>query len=389
MCQERAASSGGVEPWLNSLGFRFDPFQHLEASADPHLGEYIVGHETFAITWDDTPALIFARAGGGKTAMRIYAARACWVGLGGSHPFPIPYVLPNYVVADHPISLDAHMRGLLQATAAALLIGLAFRPERFLALNTTDRRALTAILQRTLPGPLSHYLDMMREASTPLALSALVDRAYVLPDPPNQRMLLDLCAALDDAASPDSISPDLPKDLFERLVEFILGPLNFRSIFLLVDGVDAFPETMADPAAAAECVTSLLAQATAWTEQRIFLKCFLLIETQAPLAAQLPYVLPKIRQASLVWTPMLLAEVIRRRVYVASGGEFGSLDALAGPALRDVETTLVKSIPPLPREALVLVGRVLSEYTRRDGESGRLEPEDIDAALGWYWAHQV
>src|SRR5215510_6480057 len=90
------------QSWLRELGLRFDPFKYLEASADPRLGDYVIGQEAFAVAWDDAPALVFAPAGGGKTAMRLYATRACWVGLGGAHPFPIPYTLSSHTEVDHP-----------------------------------------------------------------------------------------------------------------------------------------------------------------------------------------------------------------------------------------------------------------------------------------------
>jgi hypothetical protein len=117
---ERRNITTSSDSWLDGLRFRFDPFQHLEASADPNLGDYIVGHETFAVAWDNAPALIFAPAGGGKTAMRVYTARACWVGLGGSHPFPIPYTLANQATAGQPPSAAQHLREIVRAGAIAL-----------------------------------------------------------------------------------------------------------------------------------------------------------------------------------------------------------------------------------------------------------------------------
>ena len=54
--------------WLNHFGFRFDPFEHLEASADSNLNRYLIGYETFSIAWMESPALLFSPPGGGKTA---------------------------------------------------------------------------------------------------------------------------------------------------------------------------------------------------------------------------------------------------------------------------------------------------------------------------------
>lgn len=92
--------------------------------------------------------------------------------------------------------------------------------------------------------------------------------------------------------------------------------------------------------------------------------------------------IPSISLAELEWTPPLLAEVLHRRVYVAGSGSFGSLDAISSPALRDVETLLVREARPLPREVILLAGRVLYEAFGRNAE--RLEDSDIAVALSWY-----
>jgi hypothetical protein len=391
VCFERATPEKLPEPWLQSLGFRFDPFQHLESSADPHLGEYIVAHEASVVAWDDAPALVFAPAGGGKTTMRIYTARSCWIGLGGYHPFPIPYVLPKYIAINRAPSLDEHLAGIVQAGVVALLMSLSFRPEAFLALDKADRRALAAILDRSFPGSLPYYLEMLREDGTQ-ALASQVDGAYVLPNPPAPPVLYELCAGLEAAllSKPLPSIASTPCARLEELVALLRGPLGFRSVFVLLDGADAFPETMADPTVAAMWVAPLLLEAPHWARQHVLIKAFLPIDTQPPLTDLIADVLPSMRQARLEWTPGQLAEVIRKRVYVASGGEIGSLDAISGPALHDLETMLTKLTPPLPREAIVLVRRVLFEYTQRaGGNSGRLEPSDVEVAVKWYQRNQV
>jgi hypothetical protein len=122
-------------------------------------------------------------------------------------------------------------------------------------------------------------------------------------------------------------------------------------------------------------------------------KGFLPSETEQAFVASAPGIASVVRRARLDWTAPMLAELIRRRVYVASGGEFGSLDAVCGPELRDVETALIKALPArarLPREALVLVRRVMHEYAQRPkAAAGRLASDDIDAAIRWYKTQPV
>ncbi len=378
-----------LEPVLKQLGFRFDPFSYFEASGDPHLGEYIVGHDIFAaVAWNDAPAFIFAPAGGGKTTMRIYTARSCWISFGGSHPFPIIFTPANHNEWPSPTNL---LRQLACDGAAALLIGLAFRPERFLALTPSDRQQVAAFLYASLPGPLAHYVDILRQTGTPLSLPPLLDRAYVLPNPPDPQQLTQFCAALSAVRPPRSVLPE-PEEHFDQLINCLQEKLHFGSVLILVDGVDALPETSTDPAKVIDWLRPLLVRVPEWAKRRIYVKGFLSEEIQAPLMHHLGDLWPTVRHARLEWTPTLLAELIRRRIYSATQGKFGSLDAFSSSELRDVETTLVKLAPPNPREVIVLARRVLYEYAVRtsqcrNGQADQLQQADLDAAVAWYLSH--
>ena len=125
-----------------------------------------------------------------------------------------------------------------------------------------------------------------------------------------------------------------------------------------------------------------------WEAQHIFFKGFLPLDVQPFLELRFPQLLTRAHLTRLEWTPELLAEVIRQRVYVASEGAFESLDALASPALRNIEDTLAEVVIPLPREILVLTQRVLWEHIYRKGVDGKIEPEDVDAAIRWYRENQ-
>jgi hypothetical protein len=384
-------SAAPIAPVLTRLGFRFDPFLYDEASRDPHLGKYIVGHDIFAaVAWNDAPAFIFAPAGGGKTTMRIYTARSCWVALGGSHPFPIVFLPSNQHGWPTPESV---LQQLVEEGAVALLIGLAFRPERLLALPSIQRQAVASLLAASLPGDLDYYLDVLQQEGSPAALSAQLDRPYILPDPPDASRLDQLCEGLR-VYSPSRSDWPTPEDQFNALVACLQDTLHFGSVLILIDGVDALPETSTDPASVIEWLRPLLARGPAWAQRRIYLKGFLSEEAQIPLMNHLGHTWPLVRSARLEWTPDLLADLIHRRVYRATEGKFGSLDAFSSSELRDVETMLVRLAPPLPRELIVLVHRVLHEFVLRvdaqgDNKSDQLQQADLDAAVAWYRSQPV
>ena len=135
-----------MDRWLTDAGFRFNPFVYLDASVDPHLSAYLVEHQAFATLWGDWPALTFAPAGGGKTALRVQIMRSCWSGPDTDHPFPISYV----PLMDHqgglPGTLEGHSRSILQAGTLQLLLALLLRPHWWAALDAHARRLIRGLL---------------------------------------------------------------------------------------------------------------------------------------------------------------------------------------------------------------------------------------------------
>jgi hypothetical protein len=365
---------------------RFDPFGPLDAASDPRLGEYLVGHKVFARVWGDWPSWVFAPPGGGKTALRMRTAQACWVGQEINRPFPIPYIPPFLSWGHASPSLDDHLAALARAGTVALLLALAHRPHWLFRLDDRARRTVRDILDWNLPGPLSGYLDMCHQAGSLRPLRETLDSTFVLPDPPDGSTLRRWCDVLD--TTPDGNSPPAPMARWDGLCELLLDTLGFRSIYVLLDGLDAAPETIADTQAMVDCLASLMSLVGDWAERQVFVKGFLPVEARVPLADRFTPVFTPAHTATIHWTPALLAEVIRRRVYVASEGAFGSLDAVASPALRDVETILAKAVLPLPREILVLTLRMLEGHVWREGSSGRIQEQDVDVAIQWYSTHR-
>jgi hypothetical protein len=374
-------NDSALDSWLTAVGFRFDPFVFLDAGADPHLGAYLVGHGAFAALWGDWPALAFAPAGGGKTALRVQMVRACWSGPDVGHPFPIPYI-PSFDAAGRlPATQADHLTGVLQAGALWLLMALLTHPHWWTALDGEARRTVRGLLERDLPAPLTHYLAEAAESAALRALFAGIDPAAAPTAEPAAERWLPLCSEL--AQMPTAKVPASAVERMQTLVDLLLGPLKLSAIYLLVDGMDGFAETAADPATAVDLIGQVLASAKGWTGRGVFLKAFLPLETARIVADRFP-VLRQVPQATLRWSPPLLAEVVRQRVYVATQGAYGSLDAISTPDLRVVETQLARLTAPLPREVLVLTHRLLWEHARHDGQTERLSSADLQAASAWY-----
>lgn len=366
--------------WLEYVGLRFDPFGPLDAAVDLRLSEYLVDHGAFSQVWGDWVSWLFAPPGGGKTALRRRTAQACWVGQEINRPFPVTYV-PPFLHWGHVLpTLDDHLVALAQSGAATLFLALAHRPHWVFRLSSQARQDIRETLEWNLPGPLDGYLDRCRQAKSLEPLRQALNPTFALSDPPDDAALLRWCDTLSKISTTTS-SPS-PAVKWRALCDLILNTLGFRTIYVLVDGLDAAPETNAEPQATIQALSPLIPLVSDWADRRIFFKGFLPADVE-PLVSNI-----SANVATIRWHPIQLAEVIRRRVYVASEGAFGSMDAITSPALRDVEMTLAEASLPLPREILVLTHRVLQEHVIREGIDGRIQEDDIEAALEWYDQHR-
>lgn len=364
-----------VQTRLFRLGFAFNPFERLEASNDPHISFYLIGHDMFSVAWETAPAALFAPPGGGKTAMRIYTLRACWKNEDQRRKFPISYDLPFFANLAELTSLEAHQTAIAAAAATDLFLACAYRPNLYLSLTVPRRLNLLSLLRVALPVSLEYALSILAESGDAQQLSDYLDRTYRLPDPPPSKMIQGLCETMQhdlEDASGDLCSGPAQ---FEALMDFIREDLHFESVLLLLDGVDGGFLRPEDLQAQFDMIAPLLQQSADWAKTNLFLKAFLPVELDDYVAAQAKDFYRDSSRAQIQWDIPKLAEILRRRVYVASQGRFGSLDALSSPALRDVETLIASRTRPLPREAIMLSGLVLQSYLKRGGEY--LEPEDI------------
>lgn len=376
------------EPWLSALGLRWNPFEHGESSADRHLGDYIVGHDAFAVAWTDMPALVYAPAGGGKTAMRLYATQLCWRALGPAHPLPVAYLPTSNVPIGMAPSLDEHARWLGDACARTMLLALAYRPERFLRLDGLARRELALTLQAVLRRDLPRDLRQLGHTGDLAAWHARLDRHFPRLERPSPDALQQFCAGLTSSIDQLGNHTWTPQDMLDSLFSLAREALRFRAVYVMVDGLDATESTVTQPDLAAQWLDALLEKASDWRRHGVVLKCFL----PAEMAHSVDKRIAKKRlahsaftTARLEWSPALLAELIRSRVFVASEGRLQSLSALFDESLLDVDEALAGAARPLPRDVIRLTQRVLAQARRRlEGQVGLLNRADVEDALVWY-----
>ncbi len=392
LIQDPAPFENGAEAqwqrWLTAVGLRFDPFVPLEASADPHLGHYfVVAPETFAVAWGEWPALVFGPPGGGKTALKAQIAQACWIGQETNRPFPIPYNLPFLSWAGGIPSQEQHLLALTRAAAQQLLLMLAHRPHWLFRCRAAEQRAVRAVLNHNLPGPLDSFLEPCREAQSLAPLREMFPPAFVPRDPPDAPTLARFCQTLTDLPETPR-APLTAAARWEEMLTVLLEVLKFPSVYLLVDGIDGAIETARAPELGVACLAPLWPCLPKWAERRVYLKAFAPAEAEPPLWGSWPSGQPRPQTAHLEWSPAQLATIIRQRLYFASDGAFGSLAAIAARTLPELELVLANAIQPIPREMLVLTRQLLALVAQKGIQQVKIWPGEMEQALLWYAAQR-
>lgn len=376
-----------LQAWLEQIGLAFSPFFFTESSHDPWLNSYLVGLEAFAVAWGDWPALVFAPPGGGKTALRVRAYHACWIGQETNRPFPIPYEIPFLDWGHARPDINDYLASLSERTAQTLLLSLIYRPHWFLNLPTAAKRRLTAALAHNLPAPFALYQGPWEETRDLSAVCAPFPPAFLPPDPVPEAEVERLFKGLAEA-QPVKFDELTPAARWQQLVGVLQEDLEFPSIYVLFDSLDGAPDTLEDPQAATNCLGPLFSMIPEWSLKQVYLKGFLPLELDPLLGNGYPGAYRLCRRVTLDWTPDLLAEVIRKRVYFASQGTFGSLGPLCVPGIQDLETVLAREVKPLPREIIVLTRYVLEAHVRDHRERPKIDRTDIEFALNRYREEQ-
>lgn len=383
-----------LKEWLEQVGLKLNPFEHIDAGKDPLIPYYLVDHNQFDKVSGDQPSFVFAPAGGGKTAFRVRLARECRAGRNGRRIFPIVYkpTMPSILNEDKEESERRQRTELLRYISQELFLHLAYSPYVLDEIDPSLKASLLESISWDLEFPIRYYLNETKATGNLEPLITEFDpTARSLPNPPGKEDVEYLYEKLS-RFSPGTPKPNDEKRL-DIIFELILNKLKFEAIYILVDGVDAFLETVNNPERSLSTISWFLENTLSWTKKRIYVKYFLAQEIR-PYMKETPafhLLTSKSKIIIIKWDADALSEVIRQRLQEASCGKFDSLAAVSDRALRasgrSLEEELIRELKRCkkqnPRSLIRAANWLLTDHVQDTRASEKLSPQDLTAAREW------
>lgn len=379
--------------WLTNMGLNLNPFGYIDAGEDPFIPFYLIDHNQFKKISGDQISFVFAPAGGGKSAFRVRLARECRAGWNKRRIFPIIFkpTKPGFP-KEKESRMTLQRTDLLRYAARELFLYLVYSPYALDEMDETLRREFIQTISWDLDFPIAYYLNQMKIAgSLEPVLAAFDPTARSLPNPPDKEDIQYLYKKLIHHI-PELEKPEEEIRL-EALFDLIINKLKFEAVYILVDGVDAFPETENNPHNALLSISWLLDNAIVWTQRGVYTKFFLPKEIKSFVDQKHDFRLltSKSKIINVKWDADALSEVIRRRLQEASGGKFDSLVAISDRPLRaserSAEEVLIGELrrhKKLSPRSLIKAMNWLFLCHIRDGQvREKLTPQDIQAVREW------
>ena len=383
-----------LQEWLSRVGLNLNPFEYIDAGKDPLIPFYLIDHDQFDKVSGGQPSFVFAPAGGGKTAFRVRLARECRAGRNGRRIFPIVYkpTKPGGLNETKEDAAHRQRTDLLGCAAQELFLHLAYYPYALDEMEATLKEAFLQTISWDLEFSIAYYLNQMKvDGSLEPLINAFDPTARSLPNPPGKDDILYLYKKLIRYV-PSKEKPNDNKRL-EILFDLVINKLKFESIYILVDGVDVFPETANSPDQMLVSISWLLNNTQNLTKKNIYVKYFLPHELH-PLVIGTSAFRPLTLQGKIIiikWDADALNEVIRQRLQEASGGKFDSLAAISDRALRasgrSPEEIMIADLRRFkklnPRSLIRAVNWLFTNHVQDERVREKLTPQDLTATREW------
>ena len=359
-----------LNPLLSRFGFVEDPFASTNAGQEPRLAQYFVPPPYFhAVLGDpDVPQshVVLAPRGGGKTAQRRmvedFSSETESFLCITYEKFELPggFRLEN---AD----LAYHLAQVCRALLIAILIEIDERPEAAGELTLHQKQVLKHGTQRFL-GTLSaadfeaalktiksrgdKVRDWLRRYTVVMTLVNMVSNKLGLGG------VTVANGSFDQATQDESL-----RYQFAQLLD-VAKQIGFRSVYILVDGVDELGLTSTDAKAAFDFIRSLITDLPSLEAPGAAFKFFMWDQIEEPFreAGSRPDRIPQFR---LKWTHSQLEEMMSKRLEAFSNARVASLNNfMCDDSGLDVQKLVAYFAAGSPRDMVRLAQRIIAEDAR-------------------------
>lgn len=366
--------------WLKELGFTENPFALREAGREERLSEYFVEgpyyDEIKGSADDPRTTFVFAARGCGKSAYRVMIQRSCRPDDRDSLVLAIPYTDFSRVLTEtkgdlSQVTLDHHLRALLAAGLTTLLREFVESPQGFLKLPRKRREIFKALMAEHAPLLLhpTFLSDRLREWGKEVAADLLEEAAEqkvpdALPAPTLESLPLFLHTLLTEPT--ESLLDSLPLIEHWQALIALIRRAGLEAVYVLIDGLDEFPQTAIDPQTAVTTfLFPLMANLPLMETSPVAFKFFLPLEVSDTLAARFD----RLDRRHLEWEHDHLVRMLRSRLQAFSKGCIASLDAIADMDVTGrIDVQLARWAYGSPRNLLLLGDALLAIHCDREGD---------------------
>lgn len=379
--------------WLTYNRLQRFPFERPEASNEgsEFLASCFVEPDNFSAILgkadSPTTALLFAARGTGKTACRVMVDYFCRIGnipIGGgqntSHVLSIPHTKLHLIARETDLFdsgyhiqsnrlVDDHVREILRQAMPSLSDLLATSPD----VNDAVRNFSPA-LKKDLGWLVLSYDKELSRPQRVFLRELLGD--------PFQRYINDK-GQQEDLVPPspwDDIAFNAKREAspLDHLSQFtdLLHQIGIPATYVLVDGVDEYMETAADPEKAYQLIRPLLGTLQLMDKTPHLALKFFLPDSIEPLIQADPAV--RLDRGftfqTIHWADNDLIEILRRRIDAVKREEYKDVDrsvtgfeALCVPELRgQIEREMARESEGNPRHLIVLAGLMVHAHFDRE-----------------------
>lgn len=406
----RHSTQNQVDNWLNSWGFKENPFRYWEANREAHIDEYYIKHKFYEqLLTSENPTMVFAYRGEGKSATRIMIQKECQPQNRISKVFAIPFSDFSYIVeintrnnkisfADYlPFLINEGLISLLGASTFSMRENIQFTDNdiskikfwvELYAPRILENQRIDNLIKEIWRRGSNSQFNIPRIDSWKKNIVENTNRFINLSNEENPywKNFLSLWRSLQKANMTGfdewkaQINKSSSKEVVQFFVLFILDMLSkgkrpCEMIVFLFDGIDEHDETRNSPELSSKILSPLLWEMWFHRIDGLVNKFFLPMEQKPSFVnADTRWDLFEVYDLDWRYSDKLLEidlmkKLLRERIYFFNSEGKNSISHMCEPEIgRFIEDEMIAESDKSPRNLIRLGNALFQEHCERDAE---------------------